>query len=788
MLLLIINKKKFNNTKHQTPNTMFVIKRDGSREEVSFDKVTERVKKLCFGLNSKFVNPTLVAQYVNRDMVDNITTNKLDVLASQVAADLSVKHPDYNILSGRIMVSNLQKDIKVSFSEAMEALYNNTNTKTGKHAPLISKEVMEITMANAERLNNIINEERDFDYNIFGIETLRRSYLLKKGDKTMETPQYMHLRVALGIHGNDIDGAEKMYELLSKRLYTHSSPTLFNSGTPRPQMASCFLLALQDDSIDGIFGTLADCARISKYAGGIGVNIHNIRSSGSYIEGTSGQSSGIVPFLQIYNATAKAVNQGGKRKGSFAIYLEPHHPDIYKFIELRKPGGVEEFRTRDLFIALWVSDLFMERVKEGGKWTLFDPNTAAGLENVWGDEYRTLYESNERLGLGVRTVNAQELWTEICKAQIETGTPYIVNKDQCNAKCNQQNLGTIKGSNLCAEITEYTSPDDIAVCNLAQINLSMFVDTVDNTVDYNGLVDTARHAIRNLNLVIDRSFYPVDSAKKTNMKHRPLGLGVSGLHDVFFKLRLSSFDCPEARTINKRIFESIYRGAVLESIELAKKYGTYESFKGSPASYGKLQFDLWGIKDKDLYWNDWPTIRQAVVEHGLRNSLLLALMPTATSATFLGVTECFEIQTSNLYSRKVLSGEFTVINKYLVDELDEHGLWNDKITMSILGNDGSVQHINTIPKEIRDRYKTVWEYSMKSVIDMAADRAPFICQSQSMNLFLKNPTVPKLTSMHMYSWSKGLKTMQYYLRSRAATEAIKFTIQNTQEECENCSA
>lgn len=1026
---------------------MFVVKRNGSREEVKFDKVTDRVKKLCFGLNMTYVNPTVVAQHVSTGMVNDIPTSKLDILASRVAADLSTKHPDYNILAGRIMVSNLQKEIKVTFSEAMDQLYNYTNPSTKKHAPVISKELWEIVMNNADRLNNIIVDERDFDYDIFGIETLRRSYLLRAGDKILETPQYMHLRVALGIHGDDIDGAEKMYELLSKRLYTHSTPTIFNSGTPRPQMASCFLLSTEDDSIEGIFNTVKECALISKFAGGIGVSIHNIRSSGSYIEGTNGISNGIVPFLKIFNETARAVNQAGRRKGSFAVYLEPHHADIFQFIDLRRPGGVEEFRTRDLFIALWVSDLFMERVSNGGPWTLFNPDASPGLEDVWGNEYRRLYEQYEREGRGVKVIKARELWTEICKAQIETGTPYILNKDQCNLKSNQQNLGTIRSSNLCvapetkiltdtgyhpiatlvdqevnvwngeewstttvrqtgtnqklikvkmsngsivectpyhkfyietgtrpveakdlkpgmklikhelpvvddptapefphaythglfcsdtnnvtlfddmadkfevpinysvssklewfagvcdgdgtvarngttesiqvcsihkeylidivymlqtigvyskvtksrdelmnemwrllinsvdtqkllemgfspkrlkinnrspqrdarhftkiisiedegryddtycfteqkrgmgmfggvltgqcSEIIEYTSPSEHAVCNLAQINISNFVDLVESTMDYEGLVEISKQAIKNLNLVIDKSFYPVEKARLSNLKHRPLGLGVSGLHDVFFKLRLASFDCPEARLINKRIFESIYRGAVLASIELARAHGPYESFPGSPASRGILQFDMWGLKESDLYWKDWTDIKNEVVKHGMRNSLLIALMPTASSATIMGVTECFEIQTSNLYSRKVLSGEFTLINKYLINELIEVGLWNEDIMMNILGNDGSIQHIDAIPQEIRTRYKTVWEYSMKSVIDMSADRSPFVDQSQSLNLFLRNPTVPKLTSMHLYSWNRGLKTMSYYLRSRAATEAIKFTV------------
>lgn len=1108
--------------------SMFVKKRNGELEEVSFDKVTDRIKKLCYGLNMKYVNPVVVAQQVNVGMINEISTSKLDVLASQVAAGLCKIHPDYNILAGRIMVSNLQKEIKVTFSEAMEILYNYENPKTGKHAPVISEELYNIVKQNAEKLDKVIQHERDFCYDIFGIETLRRSYLLKHGDKIMETPQYMHLRVALGIHGEDIDAAIEMYHLLSERKYTHSSPTIFNSGTPRPQLASCFLLQLQDDSIDGIFDTLKQCAKISKFAGGIGVNIHNLRSTGSYIEGTNGTSSGVIPFLQIYNWTAKAVNQGGKRKGSFAMYLEPHHADIYEFIELRKPGGSDDFRCRDLFLAVWASELFFERVMSGGDWTLFDPNGALGLEEVYGDEYKELYERYEREGRGVKTVKAQALWTEICKAQIETGTPYLLNKDACNEKSNQKNLGTIKSSNLCvapetkiltdtgyhqiadlvdqdvnvwngeewssttvrqtgtnqklikvnmsngstlectpyhkfyietgsrpadksrplkidakdlkpgmklikhelpivedptapdfpyaythglfcsdgtytnksdtdkgnpliqlydekkkliehleirsssfketargtinvllyndiaekfvvptnysiksklewlagvcdgdgtvsrngtnesiqigsihkeyldnimymlqtmgihskvtknrderqallpdgngdrkfykckasyrllissidtqkllvlgfspnrlsitknkpqrnarqfvkvldivddgrcdntycftehkrgmgmfggvltgqcAEIIEHTSKDDVATCNLAQLNLSQFVDH-DTYMDWHALVDIARHATRNLNKVIDRSFYPIEEAKNANFKNRPLGLGVSGLHDVFFKLKFDDFSCPEARKVNKNIFETIYRGAILESIELAKKYGPYETFEGSPASKGILQFDMWGIDEKDLFWDDWSEIKEQVKQHGLRNSLLIALMPTASSATIMGVTECFEIQTSNIYSRTVLSGDFTIINKYLIKELIEKDLWNEEMANSILSNDGSVQHIEDIPDDIKRRYKTVWEYSMKDVIDMAADRSAFVCQSSSLNLFIKEPSVPKLTSMHMYSFKKGLKTMSYYLRSRAATEAVKFTVRKThkeeeEEECLACQA
>lgn len=755
---------------------MFVIKRNGDREEVKFDKITDRVKKLCFGLNTYYVNPTKVAQKVSIGMIDNITTNELDVLASNVCKEMCIIHPDYNLLSGRIMVSNLQKTIVVSFSEAMDKLYHYINPKTKKHAPVISKSTWEIVMANATRLDNAIIDERDFVYKIFGIQTLKRSYLLRCGNTIYETPQYMHLRVAIGIHGDDIDGAIEMYDKLSRRLYTHSTPTIFNSGTPRPQMASCFLLANEEDSIDGIFDTVKKCAQISKFAGGIGLHIHNIRSTGSYIEGTNGTSNGIVPFLKVFNSTSRAVNQGGKRKGSFAMYLEPHHADIFQFIKLHVPGGQDDLRAHDLFLAVWLSDLFMERVFNDDKWTLFDPNVAVGLDEVYGDEYRELYTRYEREGLGTKIVSAQRLLNEISKAQVESGMPYLLNKDAANKKSNQKNLGTIKSSNLCSEIIQYSSKDEIATCNLCQINLSQFVDEKTHVVDYDGLVDMARYAIRKLNLVIDKSFYPVPQAKVSNMKHRPLGLGVSGLHDVFFKLKLKNFDCPEARVVNKRIFESIYRGAILESIQLAKEDGPYESFKGSPSSEGILQFDMWGLKEQDLFWDDWSHIKEQVITYGLRNSLLTALMPTASSAIMFDVVECFEIQTSNFYKREVMSGSYTVINKYLVEELDNIGLWSDAMSNNIMGNDGSVQHIDIIPQDIKERYKTVWEYKMRNVIDMSADRGCFVDQSQSLNLSLAQPTFHKITAMHKYSWKKGLKTMIYYLRTRAATEAAKFTV------------
>jgi ribonucleoside-diphosphate reductase alpha chain len=1084
---------------------MFVIKRNGTKEKVEFDKITTRVESLCEGLNEQFINPTKVAQKVTGWLEDGMTTQQVDTLATDVAADMGVYHPDYLILAGRIAVSNLQKSINCSFSEAMQTLYDYKIPVTGEHAPAISKELNDIIQANKERLNAVIVPERDFLYNIFGIGTLREGYLLRAGDEIMETPQFMHLRVALGIHKNNIDDAVKMYHLTSLHYYTHSTPTLFNSGTNRPQLASCFLLAMKDDSIQGIYDTLSECALISKYAGGIGMHIHNVRSEGSHIKGTNGRSDGIVPMLQVFNYTARYVNQAGKRKGAFAIYLEPHHADIFKFIDLRKNSGSEELRTKDLFIAVWLSDLFMSRVKNNQDWSLFDPNDAPGLEDVYGDDYVELYTSYEKQGLAKKVVPAQELWTAILTSQIETGTPYLLNKDQCNIKSNQKNLGTIKSSNLCvapetpiltdkgyipiadlkdqevnvwngeewstttvrqtgedqklikvvlsngaelectpyhkfyvetgtrpsdksvplkvdagnltvgaklikcdfpvldgedfpyaythgffcgdgtyqnnkygiyekspritlygekknlidhldirtssfkettagtinvmlphnipekftvpinssvksklewfaglcdsdgtvskngdnesiqiasihkdflmrcllmlqtlgcnpkvrlnkgnrtsllpngrgglseydckpiyrlllssvdtislldlglkthrldfskhvpqrnarqfvkvvavidegrvddtycfteekrgmgvfggiltgqcSEIVEYSSPEETATCNLAQINLAQCV--TEGGYNFERLTEVAQNAIYNLDKVIDESFYPVETAKRSNMRHRPLGLGVSGLHDVFFKLKLA-FDSPEAAQLNRQIFETIYRAAVLQSVELAKMHGPYETFEGSPASQGILQCDMWG--DIDLFYDDWDEIRNLVQTHGLRNSLLVALMPTASSSTILGVTECFEPQTSNIYSRRVLSGQYTVINKYLVSDLIELGLWSEAMSEEIIYNGGSIQNIASIPQHLKDIYRTAWEYKMRPIITMAAERSPFVDQSQSLNLYMKDPTIPKLNSMHMFSWQNGLKTMSYYLRTRASTDAVKFTV------------
>lgn len=766
---------------------MFVIKRDGRKEEVKFDKVTERLEKLCTGLNTEYVKPVHITQKVSVGMVNNMTTSELDVLASSVAADLGVYHSDYNILSGRILASNLQKNLKRKFSESMDALYNYIHPKHKVHTPIISKETWEIVMKHSAFLDKLIKPERDMDYNIFGFETLRKSYLLKTDSEILETPQYMHMRVAIGIYGEDLDSVARMYDELSRRIYTHSSPTLFNSGTNMPQLASCFLLDVED-SIEGIYGRLKDCAIISKYAGGVGIAFQDVRPRASYIKGTNGSSTGIVPFLKNFNETCKAVNQAGKRKGSFAVYLEPHHGDILEFLDLRKNGGAEEFRTRDLYLALWMSDLFFERINNNSDWTLFDTSIAVGLSEVYGEEYRTLYEKYERENVGVlKVLKARTVWTAICNAQMESGLPYILNKDQCNLKSNQKNLGTIKNSNLCTEIVQYSDSEEIATCNLAQINLSKFVDTINDDVDYVALSECAMSVIYNLNMVIDKTFYPLEAARKSNMRHRPLGLGVSGLHDVFFMLKTKSYDCPKARELNKRIFETIYRGAILASIDLAKKHGPYETFHTSPAANGILQFDMWNVDESTLYWDDWNQIKDDIKKYGLRNSLLVALMPTATSATILGVNECFEIQTSNIYSREVIAGKFPVVNKYLIEELSDIGMWSTDIAESILGNNGSVQHIQGIPDYIKERYKTVWEYSMKSVIEMAADRSPFVDQSQSMNLYLREPTIPKLTSMFLYGWKHKLKTLSYYMHRRAVTEAVKFTIAK-EETCLSCQA
>ncbi len=754
---------------------MYVIKRDGRRESVKFDKITARIQKLCYGL-SELVDPTAVAMKVIEGIYEGVTTSELDSLAAEVAASLTTRHPDFAQLAARIAVSNLHKNTEKSFSETMKALYDYINPKTGLHSPLIANDVMEVIEKNAMLLDSTIIYDRDFGYDYFGFKTLERSYLLRTNGKVAERPQHMLMRVAIGIHKDDIDAAIETYDLMSKRFFTHATPTLFNSGTPKPQMSSCFLISMRDDSIDGIYDTLKQCSKISQSAGGIGLSIHNVRATGSYIRGTNGTSNGIVPMLRVFNDTARYVDQGGgKRKGSFAIYIEPWHADIFDFLDLKKNHGKEEMRARDLFYALWTPDLFMKRVETDGPWTLMCPNECPGLYDSYGAEFEALYTRYESEGKGRKTIKARDLWVKVLESQIETGTPYMLYKDAANEKSNQKNLGVIRSSNLCTEIMEYSAKDEIAVCNLASIALPMFVE--DGQFDHAHLYQVTHKVTRNLNRIIDRNYYPVKEARNSNMRHRPIGLGVQGLADAFIKLRYP-FTSPEAKQLNLDIFETIYFAAISASVEEAKKDGPYESFKGSPMSEGKFQFDLWGVDAKSLSgrWN-WEALRQEVVTHGVRNSLLVAPMPTASTSQILGNNECFEPYTSNIYTRKVLSGEFVVVNKHLLLDLVNLGLWNDQLKNDIIRHNGSIQNIDIIPANIKELYKTVWELSMRDIIDMAADRGIFVDQSQSMNLFMEAPNLGKLTSMHLYAWKKGLKTGMYYLRSKAAADAIKFTVE-----------
>ena len=753
---------------------MRVLKRDGRKEAVKFDKITARIEKLCYGL-SEYVDPVAVAKRVVDGVYDGVTTSELDNLAAETAASMTIKHPDYANLAARIAVSNLHKSTKKSFSETVTDLYEYINPETGKKAPLIADDVYEIIQANAEYLDSQLIYDRDFSYDYFGFKTLERSYLLRMHGKIVERPQQMLMRVSIGIHKDDLEGALETYELMSKKYMTHATPTLFNAGTPKPQMSSCFLLTMKEDSIDGIYDTLKQTAKISQSAGGIGLSIHNIRATGSYIGGTNGTSNGIVPMLRVYNDTARYVDQGGgKRKGSFAIYVEPWHADIYEFLDLKKNHGKEEMRARDLFYAMWIPDLFMERVEKNEEWTLMCPNECPGLFDCHGQEFVDLYTKYESEGKGRRTVKAREVWAKIMESQIETGTPYMLYKDAANLKSNQQNLGTIRSSNLCTEILEYTSPDEVAVCNLASIALPMFVE--DGKFDHQKLYDVTYKVTYNLNQVIDRNYYPVVEARNSNMRHRPVGLGVQGLADTFIKLRMP-FDSEEAKALNKEIFETMYFAAVSSSKDQAVKDGPYETYEGSPISKGQFQHNLWGVKDEELSgrW-DWKELREEVEKHGVRNSLLMAPMPTASTSQILGNNECFEPYTSNVYTRRVLSGEFIVVNKHLLNDLIELGLWNDDMKNALMATNGSVQNIEGVPDNLKAIYKTVWEISMRDILDMAADRGMFIDQSQSLNLFMESPNMGKLTSMHFYAWKKGLKTGMYYLRSKPASSAIKFTV------------
>lgn len=755
---------------------MYVVKRDGRKEPVMFDKITDRIKKMSYSL-SPIVEPVKVAMRVIEGLYDGVSTSELDNLAAETAASMTVAHPDYAQLAARIAVSNLHKNTKKSFSETMKDLYEYVNPRTGQKAPLLSDEVFEVIEMNSEELDSRVIYNRDFNYDYFGFKTLERSYLLKIDGKIAERPQHMLMRVAVGIHLSDIKSVLETYELMSKKFFTHATPTLFNAGTPKPQMSSCFLLTMQDDSIDGIYDTLKQTAKISQSAGGIGLSIHNVRATGSYIRGTNGTSNGIVPMLRVFNDTARYVDQGGgKRKGSFAVYVEPWHADIFEFLELKKNHGKEEMRARDLFYAMWIPDLFMKRVEANAQWTLMCPNECPGLYDVHSEEFDALYLKYEAEKKGRKTVKAQELWEKIVESQIETGTPYMLYKDAANRKSNQKNLGTIRSSNLCTEILEYTSADEIAVCNLASISLPMFVEK--NEFNHKKLFDVTKRVTRNLNKVIDRNYYPVKEAENSNLRHRPVGLGVQGLADAFILLRMP-FTSDEAKILNQEIFETIYFAAVTASMELAKEEGPYSTFAGSPISEGQFQYNLWGLKDEDLSgrWN-WSKLRTDVMKNGVRNSLLLAPMPTASTSQILGNNEAFEPYTSNIYTRRVLSGEFIVVNKHLLKDLVDLGLWNEELKQQLMRNNGSVQNIDIIPQNIKDLYKTVWEMSMKDIIDMSRHRGYFIDQSQSLNLFMEGASLPKITSMHFYAWKSGLKTGMYYLRTKSAVDAIKFTLNN----------
>ena len=758
---------------------MYVINRKGDSESVRFDKINDRIKNLAKGLSSK-VNPDLVSQKTIESLRDGMATSEIDVLSAEVAATLSTEHQDYNFLASRILISNLHKNTSDDFCLIMQKLNENIDKNTGKKYSLISDEVIDICNKNKKAIMDAIDYERDYMFDYFGLKALFKGYLNKIDGKIEERPQHMFMRVAIGVNGDNISEIIKTYDLMSRGIFTHATPTLFNSGTPYQQMSSCFLLAMTDDSIDGIYDTLKRCAQISKYSGGIGLSVHNIRSSGSAIVGNRGVSTGLVPMLRVYNATAVYVKQGGgKRKGAFAIYIEPWHKDIFSYLDLRKNHGVEEMRARDLFLGLWIPDLFMKRVENQEHWTLMSPDESPGLYDVYGEEFEELYEKYEKEGKG-KKIDARELWFKIIEAQIETGLPYMLYKDSINKKSNQKNLGTIRSSNLCTEIMEYTSPEEVAVCNLASIALPKFVKE-DRTFDYQSLYDVTKKITKNLNDVIDRGFYPVKEAEYSNLRHRPIGIGVQGLADVFFKLRIP-YTSSEAKKINREIFETIYYAALTSSNEIAKKEGPYKTYKGSPISKGIFQFEMWDVKEEDLSgrWN-WSKLRKSILEEGVRNSLLIAPMPTATTAHILGNIESFEPLSSNLYVRRTLAGEFIVVNKYLIKDLIDLGLWNEKMRQALIRHNGSIQEIEEIPENIRQIYKTVWEISMKDVIDMSKDRAVFIDQSQSLNMYMASPSFNKITSMHFYAWKQGLKTGMYYFRTKSAVDAIKFSISKSDE-------
>ncbi|KAI9732680.1 MAG: ribonucleotide-diphosphate reductase subunit rnr1 [Claussenomyces sp. TS43310] len=753
---------------------MFVFKRDGRKERVQFDKITARVSRLCYGLDPDHVDAAAITQKVISGVYQGVTTIELDNLAAETAAYMTVTHPDYAILAARIAVSNLHKQTKKQFSSVISDLYHYVNPRNSKLSPMIGKGTYETVMKHADELNSAIVYDRDFNYQYFGFKTLERSYLLRLDGKIVERPQHMIMRVAVGIHGEDIEKAIETYELMSNKYFTHASPTLFSAGTPQAQLSSCFLVDMKEDSIEGIYDTLKTCAMISKNAGGIGLNVHRIRATGAYIAGTNGNSNGLVPMLRVFNNTARYVDQGGnKRPGAFAIYLEPWHSDVFEFLDLRKNHGKEEVRARDLFYALWIPDLFMKRVEKNGQWTLMCPNECPGLADVYGEEFEALYEKYESEGKGTKTIKAQKLWYSILEAQTETGNPFMLYKDACNRKSNQKNLGTIRSSNLCTEIVEYCSPDEVAVCNLASLALPTYVDVNNGVYDFQKLHQVTQVVVKNLNRIIDINYYPVIEAKNSNMRHRPIAVGVNGLADAFLALRLP-FDSPEAKELNKQIFETIYHAALTASVEIAKADGTYVSYKGSPISKGELQYDMWGVTPSDLW--DWASLKEQIKVHGVRNSLLVAPMPTASTSQILGFNECFEPYTSNIYSRRVLAGEFQVVNPWLLKDLVDMGLWSDNMKNRIIADGGSIQNIPNIPADIKALYKTVWEISQRTIVQMAADRGAFIDQSQSLNIHMKDPTMGKITSMHFAGWKLGLKTGMYYLRTMAASAPIQFTV------------
>ena len=751
---------------------MQVIKRNGGSEEVSFDKIKRRIEKLCYNLDMRYVKSIEICKNVIQGLYDGVTTSDLDNLAAETAANMSTQHPDYAILAARIAVSNLHKNSNSSFAQTIKKLYEYVDPKTGKNAQLISDETFETVWKNRERLDSEINHSNDYEFDFFGFKTLERSYLLKTDGKVVERPQYMIMRAAVGIHGNDLEAAIETYNLISEKWFIHATPTLFNAGTPKPQMSSCFLLSMTDDSISGIFDTLSRCAKISQSAGGIGLSIHNVRAKGSYIKGTGGTSNGIVPMLRVYNDTARYVDQGGgKRKGAFAIYIEPWHADIFDFLELKKNHGKEEQRARDLFYAMWTPDLFMKRVEEDSTWTLMCPNECPDLFNTYGEEFERVYTSYEKAGKGRKVVKAREVWSKILESQVETGTPYMLYKDHANKKSNQKNLGVIRSSNLCTEIMEYTAEDEVAVCNLASISLAKFVE--DGVFNFEKLYEITRIVTRNLNKVIDLNYYPVPEARNSNMRHRPIGIGVQGLADAFIMMRYP-FESTEAKLLNRAIFETLYFASLTESCYQAKVSGKYESYEGSPISQGIFQFDMWEQTPSSKW--DWEQLRADIKEHGIRNSLLLAPMPTASTSQILGNNECFEPYTSNIYTRRTISGEYIVVNKHLLKDLIKHELWDEEMKELLIASNGSIQNIDVIPQDLKELYKTAYEIKQKVLIDMSADRGAFICQSQSLNLFMESPNFAKLTSMHFYAWRKGLKTGMYYLRSKAAVDPIKFTL------------